>query len=186
MRINKPKYLILHHEGAWNGFDRVNEWHRKKWNFKSSLGDYIAYQYYITHLGKVIQGRADTDEGIHCKGMNLKSIGICLEGNFSHKEGEPFPDSVPTSQQLNSLKQLLWRLMTKYNIPLAKIVPHRHFKATECYGLNLKDDFGQRLAYQEIQKYPKEDIRKELLRTQIKVVEKILKLCIRLYDKLFG
>ena len=187
MRINRPKYLILHHSAISFGshkylrqFWMINKYHWDKWNFKSSLGLYGGYHCLIEADGKVEQYRAEIDVGIHTKGMNSKSLGIALAGNFSEK------DSYPTSQQLNSLKQLLLRLVRQYNIPLAKIVPHRYFKATECYGKNLKDDWGQRLAYQEIQKYPKEDIKRELLRTQISIIEKVVKLYIRLYAKLFG
>lgn len=185
MRINKPKWAILHHEGAWNGVEDVDSWHEFKWNFKSSLGFYLGYHYYIDQIGKITQCRADTDEGIHCKGMNLKSLGICMEGNFTaiNPDGS---DVFPTNEQKQALKWLLIRLVRQYNIPLAKIVPHRYFKATECYGLNLKDDWGQRLAYQEIQKYPENEIERKLLRTAISLTERILKLTIKLYAKLFG
>ena len=174
MRINRIKWIILHHEGGRAGFNAVNEYHRKKWNFKSSLNYFISYHWYIPKQGKAIQARADTDEGMHVRGMNLSSISICLEGNFS-REGQ-----YPTESQKVALKGLLLRYMKFYQIPLARIVPHRFFKATECYGNNLSDSFARDLASQETQKY--NDIKKSLLRKQISIIERLIKIYVQLLN----
>lgn len=145
--MNKPQYIIIHHSGgsetnpkedtSHHTFAIVNEWHKKLWNFKSSLGHYIGYHYFIDKNGKVTQGRADTDEGAHTIGKNNSSLGICLAGNFDVTE--------PTKDQVASLKSLLASKMTKYSISLGNVVPHRHFANKSCYGSKLSDMWVQDL-----------------------------------------
>ena len=124
MRINKPTAILLHHEAANNGFASVNEYHRKKWNFRSSLGFYIGYQLYIGKDGTINKGRALTEEGSHCRGWNSNSVGICLEGNFVFEK--------PTSAQLEALKKLLPKLQEKFNIPNKRIYGHGEIAPTIC------------------------------------------------------
>ncbi len=134
---NKPKWLICHHEAGNNGFYSVNEYHRRKWNFKSATGFYIGYHFYISKLGKIHRGRLVSEEGIHCRGMNLSSIGICLQGDFNRE--------MPTEAQKTALRGLLSELMKKHNIPSSRIVPHRKFSQTDCYGTNLSDSWAKEL-----------------------------------------
>lgn len=145
--MNKPQFLIIHHTGGTDAnpkedtshhtFEIVNEWHRKLWNFKSSLGHYIGYHYFIEKNGKVTQGRADTDEGAHTLGKNLSSLGICLAGNFDVTE--------PTKEQVEALKTVLKAKMSQYGIALKDVVPHRHFANKSCYGSKLSDEWVQDL-----------------------------------------
>lgn len=145
--MNKPQYLIIHHTGgtdtnpkedtSHHTFEIVNEWHKKLWNFKSSLGFYIGYHYFIDKNGKVTQGRADTDEGAHTIGKNNSSLGICLAGNFDV--------TTPTQAQITALKALISSKMTKYQIEINGVVPHRHFANKSCYGSKLSDTWAQDL-----------------------------------------
>lgn len=145
--MNKPQYLIVHHTGGTDAdpradtsnqkFEVVDDWHRQKWNFKSSLGHYIGYQYFIDKTGKVTQGRADTEEGAHTIGKNNSSIGICLAGNFDVTK--------PTQAQIDALKALLKEKMAQFNIPLANVVPHRTFAVKTCYGSLLSDSWARDL-----------------------------------------
>jgi len=125
----KVERIIIHHEAGYNGFNGVNEYHRQKWNFKSTLGYYIGYQYYIAKDGTVTQGRADNEEGAHTKGLNTGSIGICLEGNFDYDK--------PSVQQMISLKNLITRKMNEYAIAPGNISGHRLWRKTSCPGLKL-------------------------------------------------
>lgn len=141
MSTNKPQFLIIHHTGgtdtnpkedtSHHTFEVVNEWHKQMWNFKSSLGFFIGYQYFIDKTGKVTQGRADTDEGAHTIGKNLSSLGICLAGNFDVTE--------PTKEQIEALKTLCKAKMSQYSISLDNVVPHRKFAIKSCYGSRLSD-----------------------------------------------
>lgn len=166
--MNIPKYIIVHHTGgtdtnpladtSHHTFDIVNSWHKKLWEFKSSLGYYIGYHYFIDKQGNIKQGRADTDEGAHTIGMNESSIGICLAGNFDA--------TLPTKEQEKSLGKLLSELCKKHGIPLGNIVPHRAFAQKTCYGKRLEDNWAmkQAVAYQlELIKEKLQTILKKLL-----------------------
>ena len=137
--MNVPKSLIVHHTAgpAEQTFEIINSYHKQKFNLRSSLGFYIGYQYFIDKLGKVTQGRADTDEGAHTIGMNNSSIGICLAGNFDL--------NMPTPKQVESLRELLKVLCAKYSIAPVNIFPHRKFTQKTCYGLKLPDSWGRDL-----------------------------------------
>lgn len=142
MAKNNPEYIIVHHTGTSRDtttFRGVDNYHKRKWNFKSSLGHYIGYQYFIEADGKVTQGRADTDAGAHTKEqrMNYRSIGICLAGHFNRE--------MPSESQVKSLAKLIASLALKYKIAAERIVPHRHFKPTSCYGTNLADAWASSL-----------------------------------------
>lgn len=145
--MNIPEYLVVHHTGGTDRdplantsnhkFETVDGWHRHLWNFRSSLGHYIGYHYFIDKTGKATQGRADNEEGAHTKGMNRRSIGICLAGNFDA--------TIPTKEQEETLRLLLKRLAKKYNIPKGNIVPHRRFANKSCFGRRLTDTWASDL-----------------------------------------
>ncbi len=192
MRINKPKWIIVHHEGGDNGFDSVNMQHRnnpKVWLGEfSSLGFAIGYHYYIDDyytdkfkktIGlKVIQGRLEKDEGAHCKGMNTSSIGICIRGNYS-KKGKYL-----SSDMKEALRGLLVDLMKRHNIPLKRIVPHRFFHKTECYGKNLSDNTARGLVSEKhivaIPKQPKSKTEIKLLKDKIGLIEQMIQIYIKI------
>lgn len=145
--MNVPKWIIVHHVGGTDTqplldtsdktFENVNEYHRTKFNFPSSIGHYIGYHYFINKFGKVTQGRLDTDEGAHTIGKNSLSIGICLAGNFDA--------TLPTVEQTVALTILLNRLKLKHNIPNENIVPHRKFAQKTCCGKLLSDNWARNL-----------------------------------------
>lgn len=151
---NVPQWLIIHQTGGTDAnpkadtsnqtFEVVNEYHRKLWNYKSSLGHFIGYHYFIDKTGKVTQGRADSDVGAHTKGLNSQSIGCCLAGNFDA--------TMPTVAQTRALKALLERLSSLYAIPPERIVPHRRFANKTCYGTNLSDTWAAELVAKEVEK----------------------------------
>ena len=190
MKTNKCKWIILHHIGGTssnpsfdssvNTFEQVNEYHKGKWYFRSSLGYYIAYQYFLDWQGNKKQGRADTDEGCHCIGMNTSSLAICLAGNFSRIGA----NSVPSDAQVIALKQLLRHLMLKYDIPVTKVVGHRYFSSTLCPGRNFNDVDIRLLASKAIATDEAEKIK--LLTKQIGILQKLIALytkILRLFSK---
>jgi len=132
------KYIILHHTATARDtttFEAVNNYHKEKWNFKSSLGYYIGYHYFINAAGKVYQGRADDEPGAHCyqENKNYDSIGVCMAGEFDKE--------YPSQAQLDSLKKLLKDLMAKHNIPFENLKFHRDYAPKTCPGTNIKNDF---------------------------------------------
>lgn len=119
------KYIILHHEAGNNGFESVNEYHRKKWNFRSKLGYYIGYHYYINKKGKLIQGRSEDEAGAHTKGYN-NNLGVCLQGNFEQEQ--------PKQKQLSTLKNFLDSRTAKYGLSAKDVIPHKQVGQTLCPG----------------------------------------------------
>lgn len=158
----KPTYIIVHHTGGTDAnpmqdssnftFKQCDELHKKNFNFKSSLGYYCGYQYYIEKDGKLYQARKDDEEGAHTIGQNKNSIGVCLAGNFDATD--------PTEAQKTVLKQLLTDKMTQWNIPVINIVPHRKFAVKTCFGKRLSDDWAQKL----VPTMTKEQIKNEIAR----------------------
>ena len=130
-----PKHIVVHHGGGDWDFAQVNNHHRRKWGFRSSLGYYAGYTYFIEFSGKLYQARADNEEGAHCVEpgrkhyWNRNSIGVCLQGNFQHQR--------PTSGQKARLRRLLEAKQTQYNIPKSEIYGHRDIIATLCPGEHL-------------------------------------------------
>lgn len=128
--LPKPKYIVVHHSaGSWS-FYQVNNHHKQKWGFKSSLGFYIGYNKWIAYNGKLYTARRDNEEGAHTveKGRpgywNKNSVGICLQGNMEIEQ--------PTISQLITLKEEF----DKYNIPIKQ---HYEISATLCPGQYLKN-----------------------------------------------
>lgn len=144
---NKPSMIIIHHTSGTDAdpsldtshhtFEIVDSYHKKLWGFRSSLGHYIGYHYFIEKDGKVTQGRSDSDEGAHTIGQNNRSIGICLAGNFDYYD--------PTPEQIESLKNLLTAKCLTYRIDPERIFPHRKFAHKSCFGSRLPDDWCQKL-----------------------------------------
>ena len=147
LRINSPKYLIIHHTGGIDvdpladtsnqTFEVVNAWHRQNPNTwlgtYSSLGYAIGYHYFIDKKGKMTQGREDYDEGAHCVDHNIDSIGICMAGNFDVTS--------PTNAQISSLNEIIGKKMKEYDISINNVVPHRYFSKKTCYGNRLTDNW---------------------------------------------
>ena len=153
----RPTCLIIHHTATnrdTTTFEAVNNYHKRLWNWKSKLGYYIGYQYFITADGELYQGRAENEAGAHCVGWNNNSIGVCLTGNFEIEQ--------PTVAQLETLKDLLDCLRDRWRIDLKNIFGHKEKRATLCPGKNLMSWVQQ---YRE--KPPlktKEEIKVEIIR----------------------
>lgn len=83
----------------------VNRYHRNKWNFKSSLGWYVGYNFFIDGDGTLTQTRSLDEETIANRGHNCDvpekcdTISICLAGDFDVE--------YPTSNQNDTLRDFL-------------------------------------------------------------------------------
>lgn len=124
-----PKRCIIHHSGISIKdvplqFNHINDYHKSRWNRKSSLGFFGGYSLLIEATGKIKRYRKDNERGIHCYRQNDDSIGICMAGNFDVE--------LPTEEQKQSLRKLL----LNYNL---KSYPHRAFRNTHCFGMKLSD-----------------------------------------------
>jgi N-acetyl-anhydromuramyl-L-alanine amidase AmpD len=121
---------VLHHTATDRGsVESIHEAHlANEW-----LG--IGYHFVIGNGNGMPDGQVEPTfrwtrqiQGAHAgvKEYNDLGIGICLVGNFEQ--------GPPTAKQLASLKSLVAALGGEYDIPAARVVPHRDVKATECPG----------------------------------------------------
>ncbi len=124
-----PLWLIIHHTATdrdTTTFSGVKDYHISK-----GWGD-IGYHWFIT-TNRAYQGRGENVVGAHClaDGMNFKSLGICLTGNFQNE--------TPTQWQLQRLEKLVRELQIKYNINSDHILAHGEVNgsSTACCGNNL-------------------------------------------------
>jgi len=136
----KPTYIIIHHSASPQGqtAQAIDNYHKGKWNFRSSLGKYAGYQYIIAKDGTVTQHRKDDEPGAHCreKNMNYKSIGICVVGWYD--DGH---HTLPTKRQQTSLGKLLVEKMAEWGISRDNVQFHRDYAPKTCPGLHITQDF---------------------------------------------
>ena len=161
---NFPEFIFIHHTGGEGGADTSKQTAKIVEDYHLSLGwEGIGYQFFIDINGEVWRGRPEHYHGAHVKekGMNNKSIGICLAGNFDI--------TLPTEKQVASLKELLSYVMSKYNIPASKILPHRSYALNpdgkpykSCYGSKLGDTWAADLVKQ-VPVSNKESIKKQII-----------------------
>ncbi|MCK4851786.1 MAG: N-acetylmuramoyl-L-alanine amidase, partial [Candidatus Omnitrophica bacterium] len=129
----KWKYIIIHHSATDHGnSEKFNRAHLNR-GWKG-----VGYHFVIDNgtCGKD-DGQIEStprwikqETGAHCKadGMNEKSIGICLVGNFSIDRVSP--------AQMRSVVYLVKQLKEHYNIPSSRILGHGQVPGarTECPG----------------------------------------------------
>lgn len=143
--MNTPNKVITHtavsgkHHTAYD----VGQWHLDRWGGYSpstflpenDIRRYVGYHIVIDWDGTVHQCRNFTDEGIHCKGQNFSSIGVCFMGNGDLHE--------PSIEQREAWIKEVWPLIKKTypNITVNDIYPHRKYANKTCHGKLLSDTF---------------------------------------------
>lgn len=127
----KIKYIIIHHTATLRDsttFNAVKNYHINQLGWK-----YIGYNWLITFNGVLHEGRPQNVVGAHTKddGMNYKSLGISLAGNFENER--------PTKAQIKTLKGIIKQVRDIYKIPLENVLGHNEVKGTStlCPGKNL-------------------------------------------------
>src|SRR3990167_4334029 len=114
------KELALHHTGGLlnNPFyssrhftaEYVNQLHKQRWNFKSSLGKNGGYNLFYELDGKRTQFRAIGEETAAQKGHNFDVISVCFAGNFIKNPEGKWVDA-PSLAQLIAFKNDLIALL---------------------------------------------------------------------------
>lgn len=139
-----PTQIILHHtvtprdQSPGSAERGINRTHQERFNFKSSLGWYVAYQYIIYGNGELRQYRKDTEPGAHTAeaGINSKSIAVCLTGNFD--------TDLPSPAQQATLTKFLLYKTAQHGI--RTIRNHRYYSPYKsCPGRRIPDDWGYQL-----------------------------------------
>jgi hypothetical protein len=139
-----PIGIIIHHSSTLTrtrslpkDIEEVDKFHSEKGFDILCNGRryHVAYHYLILPDGRVQAGRPETCEGAHSTGYN-SYLGISVVGDFSSRSSRPAhqPLSRPTKQQLGSLAALSRQLMSKYHIPINRILRHSDVARTECPG----------------------------------------------------
>ena len=116
---NYPEYIILHHSAGkdyyLSDFEAIRRFHIdiRGWND-------IGYHRVIERVGTDIvvnQGRDYNEQGAHCPGMNARSLGICVVGNFE------------TGKMDEAMKFAVIRevreQMLRFDIPAKNVLRHR-------------------------------------------------------------
>ncbi len=132
--MKNPEYIMLHHSAVSrfsnpDQFNANNRYHKAKWNFISSLGYYLGYNYEIAASGKIRKARKNGEVTAACyqQGMNDgRCVHICIDGNFQIEK--------PTANQIQSIRELIVRLVAKYEISKQNIVTHQEYSSTACPG----------------------------------------------------
>ncbi len=144
---NFPEFIVVHHSNGIQADPRADTSHHTASGMEAqhiSMGwEGLGYHYVIHNNGDIWLGRPEQYHGAHTAELdiNKKSIAICLAGNFDVY--------MPTKEQISALITLMKDVKSRYNVPLVKIVPHRHFLGTppykSCFGNNLAEDWAQKL-----------------------------------------
>jgi len=101
-------------------------------HLQQNYGD-IGYHFIVDYAGRIWEGRSLAFEGAHVSGMNKQNMGIVLLGNFEEQE--------PSSDQIDSLFQLVDSLQCRYALPHGSIYGHCDLGQSVCPGKHLYAPF---------------------------------------------
>jgi len=116
------EYLILHHSVTTDNVVLADSIAIRKYHMEVNGWADIGYHYIVEKVAGMLTtsvGRPLEHSGAHCieAGMNEKSIGICVVGNF---------DAAPPGLNLMVyVARLCMAFMVNYNIPASKVIGHR-------------------------------------------------------------
>lgn len=110
---NRPNLIVLHHNGKpGRTIDDIRRTH-EGWGWRD-----VGYHYVTLESGIVQRGRPESRAGAHARGINHRSIGICLIGNY---DVDPH---VPDAQWTSALVKVA-ELQEAYGIPCMNVIGHR-------------------------------------------------------------
>jgi hypothetical protein len=147
----KKTAIVVHHFAShWGNAAVCRQWHLANgWSdigyhyvINNGFPDYTSYAQNKRKSawdGKIEPGRQpDTSVGAHVKegGMNTRSIGISLVGNFDV--------TVPTDAQMTSLVSLLVGMCQKHGIQTDQIYYHRDYAINQATGKPYKSCPGNK------------------------------------------
>ncbi|MDZ7373739.1 MAG: N-acetylmuramoyl-L-alanine amidase [candidate division KSB1 bacterium] len=142
LRRQNPDTIIYHHSATHlnTSFERIVEIERQR-----DLDP--TYHCVVTADGRYHNYCRWDSIGWHAKGMNARSLGLCLVGNFHTDPSDPssnadgrFGPSKPTEAQLDTAARILALWMLLYGIPEERIFPHRAVGKTNCPGSSFPED----------------------------------------------
>ncbi|MEK6883257.1 MAG: hypothetical protein AABY22_26760 [Nanoarchaeota archaeon] len=168
---NIIKNISVHHSGGSESnryfstahftFNEINEYHKQKWNFKSSLGSYAGYNAgYDSKSRSFVQWRVIGEETAALFGEHFDTFSLCIIGNFNLKPFgsprmpvDPMTFNIETDVALylqdlieGNKRQLIVSSGTQLDFSYQRVYAHRFFKDTDCYGTFLTNTWARELA----------------------------------------
>lgn len=134
-QVNKPEYIIIHHSLTddnvmLSDFEAIRRYHMQVNGWRD-----IGYHWVLEKVNNKWvwrAGRKETEDGAHCKeqGMNFKSVGICVVGNFDK--------DTPTDEIYELVAAKCKDIMSRWPaIKAENIKPHREYATYKsCPGKN--------------------------------------------------
>lgn len=159
--MKNPNFIVIHHTAVSrfknkDQFIANNRYHQAQWQFKSSLGYYLGYNYEISAKGKIRKAREEGEEtaAVYQNNMNDgRAIHIALDGNFDIEK--------PTPNQIYALRDLIKKIIEKY--PIKDIFFHRDFAPKSCPGQNMDLNFIKKIAgLTEMLENDKDDLKSKI------------------------
>ena len=166
------KQIYVHHTAVSHKINpdqwvATNNYHKQKWNFISSKGFYVGYNYMISANGTLRQAREDGEETAAQVGWN-RELSCALDGNFDIE--------LPTEAQIKTLTNFLKEKCKLYNIKPENILPHRAVANKSCFGHLLNDTWARDLIKEPNK--PEENLKQQisLLQKLVELLRKLLSL----------
>lgn len=132
--MNAPRHIIIHHsltdDSRTLSFDAIRRFHTAPPPEGHGWRD-IGYHFVIEQVGDryhMLAGRPLHVGGAHTVGMNQKSVGVCLVGNFD--------DAAPSPALLKFAAYQVGGLCAALNITTSReyIHPHSEYAPKSCPG----------------------------------------------------
>lgn len=145
-RLDKVTHFVPHHSAVEGG----NIYAHARYHVNFRQWPTVAYHFYISDLGEVMQCLGLETVGYHCGVLqgNYTSIAVCIEGDFDSDE--------PTGAQLDALvwlKLYIDELLGKR----LEIKYHDEYKKTSCPGKNFPKKLVAKLERKHYTEKPKQD-----------------------------
>lgn len=114
------KYIVIHHTATPDDGFGMNMEAIRNYHINNNGWEDIGYHFIIEKIQnryEILVGRMPSYQGAHCLGLNSKSIGVALIGNFN--------ESPPPQEQWQLALKLVRSLMAIFKVPKDNVIGHR-------------------------------------------------------------
>jgi len=137
--MREIRKIILHcTDSTWGNLEEIDKWHRQRgWDgigyHYLILNSYETYSNFKERVmkpendGLIVEGRPVWQQGAHCRGHNLDSIGVALVGI-----------DIFSKAQVYSAVKLIKLLMKQFNVKISNVYGHYEFNSYKsCPNINM-------------------------------------------------